>query len=155
VLDRARTLVALSRAPAEHVARQRTRAHQQIRELRASSRRRLAEERELAARRLLVLDRKAQVVALEHGRAGAALRGQAIELSRAAAAALSRRARELERLELAIAAHDPERTLARGYALVEDPRGELVTTATAARTARDLSVRFRDGRVRAKVEEET
>ena len=31
-------------------------------------------------------------------------------------------ARELERLALALAAHDPERTLARGYALVRGPR---------------------------------
>jgi exodeoxyribonuclease VII large subunit len=155
VLERARTLAALSRAPAEHIARQRTRAHQQIRELRASTRRRLAEERELAARRLLVIDRKAQVVALEHGRGRGELHGQAGELGRAAAAALARRARELERLELALTAHDPERTLARGYALVEDPRGELVTTAAAARRARDLSVRFHDDRVLARVEEES
>jgi exodeoxyribonuclease VII large subunit len=154
VLERARTLAALSRAPAEHVARQRARAHQQIRELRASTRRRLAEERELAARRLLVIDRKAQVVALEHSRGRGALHGQAGELGRAAATGLARRARELERLELALAAHDPERTLARGYALVEGPRGELVTSAAAARRARDLSVRFHDDRVRATVEEE-
>ena len=40
VLERARPLAALSRAPAEHVARHRARLHQQLRELRASARRR-------------------------------------------------------------------------------------------------------------------
>src|ERR671911_1232670 len=39
IVDRARTLARLSRAPAHHIARHRTRLHQQLRELRASSRR--------------------------------------------------------------------------------------------------------------------
>ena len=43
------------------------------------------------------------------------------------------RGRDLERLRLALAAHDPQRTLERGYALVEDPSGEPVTSAAAAR----------------------
>jgi exodeoxyribonuclease VII large subunit len=67
--------------------------------------------------------------------------------------ALGRR-RELERLALALAAHDPERTLARGYALVEDRSGELVTSAGAARDAGEVSMRFHDGRVPARVEHE-
>ena len=33
---------------------------------------------------------------------------------------------------VALRAHDPERTLERGYALVEDPDGEPVTSAAAA-----------------------
>jgi exodeoxyribonuclease VII large subunit len=72
-------------------------------------------------------------------------------LGRTAARARSsdqvRRRSELGRLALALAAHDPDRTLARGYALVEDRGGDPVTTAGAARTARDLRVRFRDGSV--------
>ncbi|HEY5430222.1 MAG TPA: exodeoxyribonuclease VII large subunit, partial [Solirubrobacteraceae bacterium] len=39
ILDRARTLAQLSRAPAQHVARHRARLHQLLRELRASARR--------------------------------------------------------------------------------------------------------------------
>ena len=39
VLERARTLARLSRAPGHHVARHRTRLHQQLRELRAATRR--------------------------------------------------------------------------------------------------------------------
>ena len=65
-----------------------------------------------------------------------------------------RRRGDLARLSLALAAHDPERTLARGYALVEDADGELVTSARAARAAGDVSVRFHDDRVRARIDEE-
>jgi exodeoxyribonuclease VII large subunit len=43
VLERARVLARLARAPAEHVARHRRRLHQQMREMRASSRRRLVD----------------------------------------------------------------------------------------------------------------
>jgi exodeoxyribonuclease VII large subunit len=126
VLERARVLVRMSRAPEEHVARHRRRLHQQIRELRASARRRGAVERELTSRRALVLDRKAAT---------------------AAGPDLARRQRELERLRLALEAHDPERTLARGYALVEDRAGEPLGSAAAARAARDVRLRFHDGDV--------
>ena len=71
VLERARALAALSRAPAEHVARHRTRLHQQVRELRASARRGVAERRGLARTHGLVLDRKATATALRRrARAG-------------------------------------------------------------------------------------
>jgi exodeoxyribonuclease VII large subunit len=131
VLERARALCGLARAPAEHVARHRRRLHQQLRELRASARRRVAAERELTDTRLVVLRRKATATGVDHGR----------------------RRGELERLLLALAAHDPERTLARGYALVEDRDGRLLTSAADARAAGALDVRFRDGRVRASVED--
>ena len=131
VLERARALTALARAPAEHVARHRRRLHQQLRELRASARRRGAGERERTATRLLVLQRKTAATTVDH----------------------ARRRSELDRVLLALAAHDPERTLARGYAIVEDPQGALVTSAEAARAAGRLALRFRDGRVRASVED--
>src|SRR3954452_19054851 len=51
VIERARTLSRLSRAPAHHVARHRARLHQQLRELRAATRRSVAEgARETLAR---------------------------------------------------------------------------------------------------------
>ena len=153
VVDRARAVARMSRAPAEHVTRERTRLHQDLREVRAAARRRITEERALARRALLVLERKADVAALDHARGGSALLGAAADLERAALAATTRRARELERLRLAVDAHDPERTLERGYALVEDCRGELVTSAEATRAARDVTLRFADGRVRARTEE--
>lgn len=153
VVERARSLGRMSRAPAEHIARERGRLHQNLREARAAARRRFADERALSRRALLVLERKADVAALDRQRGGVALRGAAAELERAARAIGARRARELERLRLAVDAHDPERALERGYALVEDPAGELVTSAGDARTVRDVTLRFHDGRVRARTEE--
>jgi exodeoxyribonuclease VII large subunit len=52
---------------------------------------------------------------------------------------------------MALAAHDPERTLERGYALVTDAGGELVTSAEAARRAGDVRLRFRDAAVDATI----
>jgi exodeoxyribonuclease VII large subunit len=46
-----------------------------------------------------------------------------------------------------LAAHDPQRTLERGYALLEDPAGEPVVSAAAAAAAPRLTVRLHDGRV--------
>ncbi len=133
VVQRARRLAELTRAPAEHLARERRRLHQQLRELRAVGGRRTADGRRDIRTRLMVLERKA----------GAAAGPDA-----------ARRRQDLERLRLALAAHDPERTLERGYALVTTGDDELVTTAEAARAAGDVSVRFRDDRVRARIEDE-
>ncbi|HTX45875.1 MAG TPA: exodeoxyribonuclease VII large subunit [Solirubrobacteraceae bacterium] len=132
VLTRARELAQLSRAPAEHVARNRRRLHQLLRELRASARRKAFDGRELAGVHLLVLSRGA---------------------ARAQSSDTPRRRTELERLALALAAHDPERTLERGYALVEDKAGDPLTSAESARDAVRLTVRFHDGRVPAQVTE--
>ncbi|HWH10287.1 MAG TPA: exodeoxyribonuclease VII large subunit [Solirubrobacteraceae bacterium] len=132
VLRRARALTTLSRAPGEHVARHRVTLHQRLRELRASARRRFESERRVNARRELVLARK--------GHAGLVdCRG--------------RRAQELERLSLTLCAHHPERTLERGYVLVERPDGELVVSAGAARESGEVKLRFADGRVTAKIRE--
>jgi exodeoxyribonuclease VII large subunit len=68
-------------------------------------------------------------------------------LERAASAAVARRRRELERLLATLDAHDPQRTLERGYALVEDAAGEPVTSADAARAQPSLAIRLHDGRV--------
>jgi exodeoxyribonuclease VII large subunit len=130
VLVRARALVALSRAPAEHVARHRVALRQRARELRASARRQLAREHEqlrLEARQLV-------------RQRDSALRDLRV-----------RRPAELERLRLALAAHDPDRTLQRGYALVEDSGSQPLTTAAAARAQREVTLRFADGRVGAKI----
>ncbi len=99
-----------------------------LRELRAAGRRRLADERaELTATQLLVLG------ARRNGRRGLPRRTRRSGAELAGAAALP--ARRSWSAALALAAHDPERTLARGYALVEDGDGELVTSAGAAREA--------------------
>jgi exodeoxyribonuclease VII large subunit len=133
ILARASALGHLSRAPAQHVRRHRRELHQKLRELRASARRACTAGRELGAVHLLVLGRSAE---------------------RARSSEAARRSRELERLVLALAAHDPERTLARGYALVQDRVGEPVASADAARAAAELTLRFRDGVVDALVAED-
>ncbi|HZU61795.1 MAG TPA: exodeoxyribonuclease VII large subunit [Solirubrobacteraceae bacterium] len=130
IAHRARALAHLSRAPAEHVSRHRRRLHQQVRELRASARRACEGGQRLASVHMLVLTRSA---------------------SRARSSEQSRRRTELERLALALAAHDPDRTLARGYALVEDRAGDPLTSAQAARAAGRLRLHFHDGTVPAEV----
>jgi exodeoxyribonuclease VII large subunit len=130
VLARARLLCSLSRAPSAHLDRQRSRLHQQLREIRAAWRRRLGSERLLTGRRLLVLGRKADSSLLD-------CRG--------------RRERELERLALALAGHDPQRTLERGYVLVSGPEQEPLPSAALAREADEVSLRFADGDLRARM----
>jgi exodeoxyribonuclease VII large subunit len=132
VLARARLLATLSRAPAAHLDRQRTRLHQLLRETRAGSRRRLEHEWQLGARRALVLQRKA-ASALRECR--------------------ERRPRELERLGLALSGHDPQRTLERGYALVESTSGAPLPSAARARAAAELRLRFADDTLAARVQE--
>ena len=79
-------------------------------------------------------------------RAARRARADATALDRTASAALERRRRDLDRLLATLAAHDPQRTLERGYALLEDPAGEPVTSAEAARAQPSLTVRLHDGR---------
>ncbi len=154
VVRRAQRLEELTRAPAEHVSRQRAWLHQKLRELRAAARRGVASGLRGTAGHGVVLSRKAASAKSDAKAARAELMATGADLDRVSTAATVRRSRDLERLRLALAAHDPERTLERGYALVEDPRGALVTSAVAARAAGQLSVRFRDDRVRARVEED-
>lgn len=130
VVERARELTRLSRAPAEHLARHRAALHQSLRELRAAGRRWIAAEHAAAATAARAIDRR--------GRA-------------AAGADRQRRARELEGLAAALAAHDPQRTLARGYALVEGAAGDVVTSAEQARDAGSVRLRFADSSVDADV----
>ena len=131
VVERARTLAQLSRAPAHAVEKHRARLHQQLREIRAAGRRRADAELLTTARRALVLERKASA-------------------TRTAAA----KGAELEGLRMALEAHDPQRNLDRGYALVEDRDGGLVTSAEAARAAGDVRLRFGDGGVDATIRED-
>jgi len=131
VIDRARRLAALSRAPAEHVARERRALHQKLRELRASGARRVLERRELNGVHALVLSRKA--------------------LAAAGPEAAARRT-ALHGLALALEAHDPERVIERGYAVVDDRAGGVITSAAAARAAGEVRIIFADAAVDATID---
>ena len=133
ILARARSLEQLARAPAEHVRRHTARLHQLLRELRASARRGLAERDRDAATKAKVLARKAR--------------------ASAGAEAAARRS-ALDSFALAIAAHDPERIVERGYAVVDDGAGNLVTSAAEARAAGDVRLFFSDASVRATISDE-
>jgi exodeoxyribonuclease VII large subunit len=133
ILSRARQLAALSRAPSAHLDRQRARLHQQLREIRAGSRRRIETERRLTERRAVVLGRKAASSLLD---------------------CRERRPRELERLAMALGSHDPQRTLERGYVMVSSPAGAAIVSAAAAREAAEMRLRFADGMLPARIVEE-
>ena len=130
VVGRARALAALARVPGTHIARQRRELHQDARELRAAGQRRLLLERERSATVAEVLRRKAV--------AGAGPDKLA-------------RLRTLEGLSIALSAHDPKGVLERGYAIVDDGDGSVITTAAQAREAADVRLQFADDSVAAKI----
>ncbi len=132
IVQRARRLAGLARVPGEHIARRRRELHQMLRELRASATRRRDDELVLARTHTEVLRRKAYAAA--------------------GAEALARR-RTVQSLALALEAHDPRRVIERGYAMVEDRDGALVTSAARARQVRDLRITFGDASVDARIEE--
>ncbi len=133
---RARTphLAALARGPARALRRERLGLNQKTREIRAASERGVAER--------LGFQRRLAAVVLERAR------------RRAAGPDMERRRGALHRTEVALRAHQPERTLERGYALVEDEAGEPVGSAAAASAAARVRLRFADGRVGARIEED-
>jgi exodeoxyribonuclease VII large subunit len=130
ILSRARLLATLSRAPAEHVERQRTRLHQQLREIRAAGRRRMDTERRLTREHAQALERRVNASLLD---------------------CRMRRPRELERLALALTGHDPQRTLERGYVLVQSAAGEPLLSAASARAAEEVRLRFAEETVPARI----
>jgi exodeoxyribonuclease VII large subunit len=129
---RSRHLGALARGPARALQRERGKLNQKIREIRAATERGLA-DRAGSQRRI-------GTVVLERAR------------RRAIGADMDRRRDALHRAAVALRAHEPERTLERGYALVEGDGGEPLTSAAEASAAERISLRFSDGRVRARPE---
>jgi len=133
VLDRARRLAGLSRAPADHLDRERRRLHQALRELRASATRRVSDDALRNQRRLEVLRRKA---------------------SAAGGPDRVRRRAALDGLAAALTANDPERIVERGYAVVDDRAGNLITSAREARAARAVRLLFADANVDATIDDD-
>ncbi|HVD86952.1 MAG TPA: exodeoxyribonuclease VII large subunit [Solirubrobacterales bacterium] len=152
---RSRHLGALARGPARALQRQRSDLNQKIREIRAASERGLA-ERGAFQRRIatIVLERARRRGGERTAAALAAERRRAEAIERSAQRSLRRRREALAKAAVTLRAHDPERTLERGYALVEKGAAEPVTSAAAAAAAGKVKLRFADGRVRAEIEGE-
>ena len=105
VIERARHLAHLSRAPGEHVARERRALHQTLREARASATRRVA--------------RRAR------GDARARARPWPAAPPRPPGPSSPPAARRSTASPSRSAAHDPERVVERGYAVVDDRHGNV------------------------------
>ncbi|HET9153187.1 MAG TPA: exodeoxyribonuclease VII large subunit [Solirubrobacterales bacterium] len=129
---RSRHLGALARGPARALQRERSKLNQKIREIRAASERGLADR--------VASQRRIGTVVLERAR------------NRAAGAEMEKRRADLRRAMVTLRAHEPERTLERGYALVEGEGGRPLGSAAEASAEERISLRFSDGRVRARPE---
>jgi exodeoxyribonuclease VII large subunit len=155
LLERARALATYSRAPRERVAAQRREVYQKARELRAASRRGLAVRADYQARiASVVITRKRDAAALSVASGRASVASRAAALSRASDALERRRREALAAHAAAVRAHDPERTLERGYAIAIGPDGEPLPSAAAVRDQGDFELRMSDGSVPARVREE-
>ena len=131
IATRASRLATCAQAPQRSVAHERRRLHQMLREIRASATRRNSERLDLAGVHALVVSRKAAAFAT----ADVALRRDLLD-------ALTR----------TLDAHDPQRTLERGYTLVTDRDGDPVGSAATARERGQVDLRFADDTVDATVE---
>jgi exodeoxyribonuclease VII large subunit len=152
VVRRARELGSLSRAPREHLDRHRRDLHQKAREMRAATRRGVGAQvswQERVAAVVLARKRDAAVAAAAAERARLGVRTARLE--RAAEALAERRTAALAGHAAALFAHDPERALERGYALLLGEDGEPLPTAAAVREAARFTARLADGDVPAEV----
>ncbi|MEK6277790.1 MAG: exodeoxyribonuclease VII large subunit [Actinomycetota bacterium] len=151
--DRARHLAALARGPQRALGRQRQALNQMTREMRAAAQRRAGERSDFQRRIAMVVLNRATSRALDAvARAGEQNARNAPGLERSAQRALARRTEALDKIRVAVRAHDPDRTLERGYALAETHEGEPLTSAASAAGAGRFSLRFADGRLDARSE---
>ena len=145
-------LAECSAAPTRSLREERRRLHQMLREVRASATRGAGERRELAATHALVVKRKADA----YSAADAAARGQLTREARAIRSRTNARVaagnQRIDAIARSLDAHDPQRTLERGYARVTDSDGETIASAATARERERVVIRFADDAVDAKVE---
>ena len=154
VLRRARELGTLSRAPRDHIDRHRRDLHQRARELRATGRRNVGAKVDWQQRVAgVVLARKRDAAVAAAAGEGARLAVRVAGLDRAASVLAERRIAALAKHTAALFAHDPERTLERGYALLLDEHGEPLPDASAVREAGSFTARMADADVPARVRE--
>ncbi len=153
---RARHLAALARGPQRALRREREGLNQSIREIRAAAGRGIGDRTTFQQRIVTtVLGRALGRARSKLTAERAAGRRRVGAIQRSAAAGLRSRRQSLERTRVALRAHDPERTLERGYALAETTAGDPVSSAAEAVAAGTLRLRFADGRVGARIEDRT
>jgi exodeoxyribonuclease VII large subunit len=144
--ERARHLAALARGPQRALQRQRHDLNQLVREIRAAAQRRVEERRTFQGRiAMVVLGRALNRAHEAVGSARMRNRRAGDSLQRAGTSSIRRRREALDRAAVALRAHEPERTLERGYALAETMEGEPLTSAEAAAKAERFGLRFHDG----------
>ena len=107
----------------------------------------MAEGERGTAARAAGLARKARAAELARSRGELRAHADGAALDRAATAALERRRRDLDRLAVALAAHHPQRTLERGYVLVEDAAGRARDVGGRRARQPALTLQMHDGRV--------
>jgi len=152
VRDRIGPLARLAEGPGRAIRAERISLNQKTREVRASAERGIGRRAEQVARRvehglLPVASRVSR--SIEAGsRRNASRPG---ELLARTARRLEAGGRKLDAERVALRAHDPQRTLERGYARVEDRDGEPVVAAAEARRAGEVKIRFADDSVQAVV----
>jgi exodeoxyribonuclease VII large subunit len=135
------------------VARHRRELHQKAREIRAASKRSLTARSERQGRFALVLGRRLAATVAALDRSADRLRRGAASLDSSNNRAMERREETLARLRAALDAHDPQRTLERGYGLVLGPDGEPLAGTEAVREARVFDLRMADGTLPAEIRE--
>ncbi|MBN8866822.1 MAG: exodeoxyribonuclease VII large subunit [Solirubrobacterales bacterium] len=152
VRDRVGPLAALAAGPGRAIRAERIALNQKTREVRASAERGIKIRAEATGRQL---ERGLMPAAARVSRAVATGQARNAGRPRELAAQIGRRLetgeRKLQTERVALRAHDPQRTLERGYARVEDRAGEPVVDAAAARRAGAVKIRFADDAVDAQI----
>jgi len=152
IRDRVVPLRDLAKGPGRAIRTERSKLNQKTREIRAASARGVGTRREEARR---LLERGLLPAAARARRSIEADRKRNAEIPKELASQVDRRLeqgrRRLTTEQVALRAHDPQRTLERGYARVEDRSGDPIVDAAAARRAAELRILFADGSVDATV----
>jgi exodeoxyribonuclease VII large subunit len=78
-------------------------------------------------------------------RSKSSLHRRHVELTRLLMQRVTRERSRVERLTASLAALDPTAVLDRGYAILSDERGKVVSSIADARRERKLTIRLRDG----------
>jgi exodeoxyribonuclease VII large subunit len=152
ISGRALPLTARAAAPARAVRAQRSMLDQKAREVRASSGRGLELRRDRIGTLLTKsLSPAVGRVARSNQAAADALLARTAAAGTAARASVERGRALCRATEVTLRAHDPQRTLERGFARVEDEAGEPILTTAQARVAGRFGVVFAGGRFDAEV----